>query len=54
MLELGKPTYNCTLPLNSNFQEWLTWNFSLDYPYIIQQTGNENIQTYQVEVVILI
>ena len=54
MLELGKPTYNCTLPFNSNFQEWLTWNFSLDYPYIIQQTGNENIQTYQVEVVILI
>ena len=24
------------------------------YPYIIQQTGNENTQTYQVEVVILI
>ena len=23
-------------------------------PYIIQQTGNENIQTYQLEVVILI
>ena len=32
-------------------------NFSyniLQYPYIIQQTGNENTQTYQVEVVNLI
>ena len=26
----------------------------LQYPYIIQQIGNENTQTYQVEVVILI
>ena len=33
---------------------WLTWNFSLQYPYIIQQTGDENIQTYQVEAAILI
>ena len=29
-------------------------NFSLQYPFIIQQTGNENIQTYQVEAAILI
>ena len=29
-------------------------NLSLQYPYIIQQTGNENIQTYQVEVVAMI
>ena len=29
-------------------------NFSLQYPYIIQQTGNENTQTVKVEVVILI
>ena len=28
--------------------------FSLQYPYIIQQTGNENIQTYQLEAAILI
>ena len=32
----------------------LTCNFSLRYPYINQQTGNENTQTYQVEVFILI
>ena len=29
-------------------------NFSLLYPYIIQQTGNENTETYQAEVVSLI
>ena len=28
--------------------------FSLQYPYIIQQTGNVNIQTYKVEAAILI
>ena len=28
----------------------LTCNFSLEYPYLIQQTVNENTQTYQVEV----
>ena len=37
-----------------NSQEWSTWNFSLQYPHIIQQTADENIQTYQVEVVVLI
>ena len=37
-----------------NSQKWSTWNFSLQYPYIIQQTGNENIPTYLVEAVILI
>ena len=37
-----------------NSQKWLTWNFFLQYLYIIQQTGNENILTYQVEAVILI
>ena len=37
-----------------NSQKWLTCNFSLWYPYITQQTGNENTQTHQVEVVILI
>ena len=31
-----------------------TCNFSLSYPYIIQLKGNENSQTYQVEVVVLI
>ena len=29
-------------------------NFPLLYPYIIQQTGNENTGTYQAEVVFLI
>ena len=32
---------------------WLTSNFSLRYPYVIQLTGNENTQTYQVEVIIM-
>ena len=35
-----------------NFQDWLTYNFSL--LYIISHAGTENTQTYQVEVVILI
>ena len=39
-------------PFNS--QKWLKSNFSQQYPYIIQETGNENAQTYQVEVVVLI
>ena len=34
--------------------EVIKCNFSLKYPYIIQQTGNENIQTYKVEFVALI
>ena len=29
-------------------------NFSLQYPYFLQQTSNENIQTYPVEAAILI
>ena len=29
-------------------------NLSLSYPYIIQQTGSENHQTYQAQVVTLI
>ena len=39
-------------PFNS--LQWLTCNFSLSYPYVIQQTGNENNQTDQEEVVKLI
>ena len=39
-------------PFNS--QKWLGCNFSLQYPNIILYTGNENIQTNRVEVVILI
>ena len=35
-------------------QKWSTWNFSPQHPHIIQQTGNKNIQTDQVEVDILI
>ena len=33
---------------------WLTYNFSQQYPYIIQQTGDKNIQTYDIKVVSLI
>ena len=32
----------------------LTCNFSIKYPQIIQQTGNENTQTYWVEDAILV
>ena len=32
-------------------QKWLTCNFSLLYPYIIKQTGNENTQSNRVEIV---
>ena len=35
-------------------QRWLTHNFSLQYPYTIQQTGDENTQTYHLEVDVLI
>ena len=38
-------------PFNS--QKWSTCRFSLKYPYIIQQTGSENTQTYQVQDIIL-
>ena len=44
----GKDTW----PFNS--QKWLARNFSLQYQYIVQQTGDENRQTYQPEGVILI
>ena len=46
----------CELLINDFyvFNTWFTSNFSLQYPLIIQQTGNENTQMYQVEVVILI
>ena len=33
---------------------WLTYNFSQQYLYIIQQTGDKNIQTYDIKVVSLI
>ena len=32
---------------------WFTNNFSLQYPCTIQQIGNENIQMYQVEVILI-
>ena len=40
--------------LTLNSHKWLIWNFSQLYSYIIQQTSNENTQTYQLEVLILI
>ena len=39
-------------PFNS--QKWLTCNFSQYNAYIIQQTCNENTQSYQVETVVMI
>ena len=38
------------------FNSWLrsTCNFSPKHPFLIQQTGDENMQTNQAEVVILI
>ena len=32
--------------VNSDSLKWLTWNFSLGYLYIIQQTSKEDTQTY--------
>ena len=40
--------------LTLSIPEVININFSLQYPYIIQQTGNENTQTHLVEVVVLI
>ena len=37
-----------------NFQKRLTCNFSLQYSYTNQQTGNEITKTYQLEVIIRI
>ena len=45
------PIQSSPQPFNS--QKWFTCNFSLQYPYIVQQKFNENTWTYQVEVVIL-
>ena len=33
---------------------WFPCNFSLQYPYTNQQTGNEITKTYQLEVIIMI
>ena len=43
-----------TTTLLSSSLKWLTCNFFLWYPYIIQQTGNANTQTYKEEAIILI
>ena len=53
----GKLLVNLFIPgwiIVLNFQKWSTWIFSLWCPYLTQQTGYKNIQTYQVEVVILV
>ena len=52
VLKCNKEKFLNGLPFNS--QKWLTCNFSLQQPYIIQQTSDENTQTYQLEVAILI
>ena len=46
------PTFHSQSNFNSH--KLLTFNFSLWYPYVIQQTDNENTLTYQVEAIILI
>ena len=46
--------FKLTQPLNSWKLLPITCNFSLCYSYTIQQAGNENTQTHQVEVDILI
>ena len=40
--------------MHSSFkaQKWLTSNFSQYYQYIIHQTGDVNIQTYQTKVIL--
>ena len=43
-----------SLNISLDSQKWFTWIFSLWYPYVIKLTSNENTQTYQVEIVILI
>ena len=43
-----------TAHTNVDSQRWLAYNLSLWYPHLMQQTGHEKTQTYQVEVVILI
>ena len=48
---MTKQTFRVS-PFNS--QKWLACNFSLQYPNIILYTGNENIQTNRVEVLIVI
>ena len=44
----------CHVLLTFNSQKWSKQNSSQQYLYIIQQTGNKNIQIYQVEAAILI
>ena len=39
---------------NLTYQKKLTYNFFREYPYIIQQTGNENAKTHQAHVVVLL
>ena len=53
---LSWATYCFTPPSLNPFNSQRRWtcNFSQRYPFFIQQKGNENIKTYQVEVVILI
>ena len=34
---------NCVSPFN--IHKWVKYNFSLQHPYTVQQTGNKNTQT---------
>ena len=46
--------WNYINTFSSPFSYFLNKFYSYHSPYILQQTGNENIQTYQVEAAILI
>ena len=48
------PTIHEWLAIIYIFLMWLTYNFSQQYLYIIQQTGDKNIQTYDIKDVYLI
>ena len=45
---------DCSFTLALNSQKWFACNFSLQYPYTIQQTGIENTRTHQVQFITLI
>ena len=48
---------NCIQPsfffLPYHSQKWLTCNFSLQYQYIVKQRSDENIENYQLGVILI-
>ena len=39
--------FNVIFTITLSMQIWLTWYFSLQYQYIIKQTGDDSAQTHQ-------